>query len=189
MAEPSTISAVIKESGPFFDYLFTGKGRRSRINAVVKNALNAGGTFWIGTFMMMRFSDYARRLGYRATKRWEDRKRRILGSVTPYVGITGSVPQRGSFSKMIDSVSGAKVVSANTKTRSAKLVVTVPFGHPVSAVHAQYFKRIPQWEMKRVVEVVGEAIDAALINEPTSRPPVRGTTAKRSVTRSRKRAA
>lgn len=142
--------------------LFEAKTR----NELIRNALTAGGVFWLRAFLPKRFSQYAYRLGYRVSKKWKDQKERHLGVVVPYIG--GTPPGGGRVmptwsqrngEKMITAALNGANVKATATASVASLVFRVPFGHPLQADHAAWFRAMPSWEIQRVAEVTAKALD------------------------------
>lgn len=102
-------------------------------NRAVREALVAGGQLWLRVFAPLRFTPYARRLGY------------YLPKPEPFV-------RKG---EMRDSVLGSSSVAAVARGGASEIRIKVPYGHPLNARHADIFKTVPSWEVQRVADEVG----------------------------------
>jgi hypothetical protein len=181
------VKTELRLRGPLVDFLFKPAQR----NRVYKSAMIFGAGYWIGEFLPKRFSNYAERLGYKATAKWEIRKQRKLGFITPYVGLSSTGEQRLKFRPMMQTaLSGARVQATSSTTKGQKLAVIVPYGHPLRQFHHMIFRRVPYWEYERVAEKAAQALDYMIQNPTTVKGYSPGkTTAQRRSMGTRKRKA
>lgn len=134
-------------------------------NKAKKIALERGGKYWIAVWMMRRFSKYAYFLGHRNGRRWNNRKRRQLGTEPiPFYGLTppGGGPAAPGYSqingaKMKDAVRGAKVKAIGIAGRE-RLDILVPYGHPIRTEDSNAFKRLPQREVNLIAKEIGDEL-------------------------------
>lgn len=154
------IRATITSKGTILE-LFS---RRDQ-NSIVRTAMFEAGQMWRFTFLPLRFSNYAKRLGYGARSQWNELKRRraangsaISPQPTPFVfgGVKGQAVMRDT------ALAGARTVATATATRCVASI-KIPFGHPILPRFAEVFATIPENEadafLKVFVDTMDEIID------------------------------
>jgi hypothetical protein len=102
-------------------------------NQVVREALIAGGQTWIAIFLPLRFTPYAKRLGY------------------PYPSRQPFVDSGQMQAAVMDS---AKATATATNTGRAVILLAMTYGHPLNKDIAPAFRTIPGWEVERVARAV-----------------------------------
>lgn len=132
-------------------------------NLLVRVSLMRGGNMWIKVFLPMRFTDYARKLGYRASTYWEAYKQQLLGAVVPLIGIGGDYAKgkgEGSWPPgfMRDTATKGASIKASVTSTKAVIRIKIPFGHPVQPRTANIVTKVPPWELTRIAEDVGKAL-------------------------------
>lgn len=105
---------------------------RAERNRSMREALANGGRVWPAVFLPLRFTDYARRLGYRKTKE-------------PFV-VTGQMRDT--------AIAGTRVQGIAQGSR-LQIVIRVPYGHPLLARYSDVFRSLPPWEVQRIAIEVG----------------------------------
>jgi hypothetical protein len=136
----------------------------SEQNLLVKASLMRGGALWIKVFLPMRWTDYARKLGYRASMKWETFKQAVLGQVLPLVGVGGEYRGKGKGEGnwppgfMRDTATKGARVEAVSSGGRAVINIKIPFGHPVQPHTANIVTKVPPWELTRIAEEVGKSI-------------------------------
>ncbi len=158
------IRATIIANGPALA-LFSAKAR----NSIIRTALQHGGRYWLRTFLPKRFSDYAYRIGYNDSHSWAKAKQFLLGKSIPFIGFTPPGggkrdPKRKATNpeKMaVAAINGANVRSTAT-AKNARIVFTIPYGHPVRPETSAQFRTVPPWEVDRVAKVVAETMQRIL---------------------------
>jgi len=133
-------------------------------NTIVRNSLRRGGVFWLGFYLLKRFSSYAKQaLGYPAIKKgWAIKKARKTGQVVPFMGLTPV----GDPSKMVTAATtGGRSSAIATQTRG-EIRITVPFGHPLRPEFAAAFRTIPSGEIIEIAKEVEKALVAELAGNP-----------------------
>lgn len=154
---------------------------KPQANKARKIALTRGGDYWVAVWMMRRFSKYAYFLGHRSGRRWNNRKRRQLGTEPiPFYGLTppgGGPPAPGytqiNGAKMKDAVRGAKVKAVGIEGRE-HVDILVPYGHPIRTEDSKAFKMLPQREINLIAKEIGDELGRII----TSAGPVRATKSK-----------
>jgi hypothetical protein len=144
MSTTNALRAAIEFHGPKLA-LFTAAGR----NDLVREALLAAGNLWISVFLPLRFSDYARKLGYHVTAQTQQRKAK--GRQPPFVN-TGA---------MAESTGKAHVEATATKGLG-KAVIRIPLGHALQPQFLAVFRRLPPWEQVRLARVIHDTLAARL---------------------------
>jgi hypothetical protein len=133
-------------------------------NKMVRAALKAAGVHWLNVYLVRRFkSDYQRVFGYPAiTKRYAQRKAKLLGSVQPYQGFR----RIGDMSKMVNAaLTGARASAVATQTKGF-IRITVPYGHPIRPEYSQAFRNVPGGEIIALAATVGRALAAEIAGNP-----------------------
>lgn len=128
--------------------LFTQKGR----NDLLRDAMWAGGMYWRSEFLPMRFTDYAKRLGYKNTPQTLTKKIKA-NRMLPLVWT-------GDLKSMAD---GTKVEARASKS-NAVITIRIP-GPPYMNQQRMVYKilrTIPPWEIERIADNVAKALAANL---------------------------
>lgn len=166
------INSVFTLSGPC-QKLF-GPERKALINA----CLLEGGEYFKDTYIPMRFTDYAYRLGYRVTDRWKQEKRRVLQSkrALPYIGMTPAgggdagamvLPTHNGEKMSVAMARGCRVDVSGT-SRGGNIIIKTPYGHAILPPLAAAFNTVLPAEYQAVTRVVATALRAFLAY---ARPP------------------
>lgn len=163
-AAEGPIRAVLMAEGSALA-LFDARTR----NTMVRLALHAGGRMWLQVFLPKRFSEYAKRLGYRVSARWAKEKLFLLGNAVPFIGFTppGGGRQhprwkRTNPEKMsVAVINGANAKATATASR-AQLVFTIPYGHAVRPETSDALRTVPTWEVQRIAEEVASHLQRVL---------------------------
>ena len=142
-ARQGPIRAVLEAQGAALS-LFTQR----EANTAVREALEAGGDFWVRVFLPMRFSDYARKLGYRVKPTTAKAKALLSGRAVPFV-------QTGQLQQM--AIPGAWARATATGGLGT-IWIRIPRPHALRPEFAQVFTTVPTWEINRIAEVVETAL-------------------------------
>lgn len=150
----------------------------SEQNTAIRTALLAGGELFIDTYVMMRFSDYARKLGYGIASNWLSVKLQALGKAIPFVGLTppgggrsGGGHKATNPEKMIVAVMrGTRATATATSSDGGRhtISILIPFGHPLRPSDADIFTTVLPAEIDAVAERVRTVLEDILDKaEPT----------------------
>lgn len=138
-------------------------------NVIMRTALQAGGDFWIRTFLGKRLSAYAYRLSYRVSAKWKRTKEQWGGVATPFVGLTpvgGGHPvptwKQSNGQKLSEAIKGAYAKAKAQGLTKQVLEVRVPYGHAIPADKSAVFRTVPSWELNRFADVVGKTLASIL---------------------------
>jgi len=142
--------------------LFTAKDR----NTAIRASLQSGGEYWRAGFLPMRFSSYAANaLGYRVSQKWEKAKQRYLGEAIPFVGFGpsngGNPPtwSRGDNTVAMRDVALAQSrVEATATASRQRILIFIPFGHPVQDQTSVYFRVMPTFEVEAIAREVARTL-------------------------------
>ncbi len=153
----------------------------AQANRARKVAMTRGGNYWVAVWLMRRFSKYAYFLGYRASRKWSEKKQRQLGTeAIPYYGLTppGGGPAAPGYTqvngaKMKDAVRGATVSAVGISGRES-VTIRIPYGHPIPTDKAKSFRTLPQREIRLVAEEIGAEL-ARIISSATPIAPRKAT--------------
>lgn len=156
------IRAVLETERGRMAFIFEPRER----NAIVKAAMERAGRYWIAVWMMRRFTKYAYMLGYRASGKWNLRKKRDTGAeATPFWGLTphGGGPAAPGYSqhngaKMADAVRGASVSSVGIAGRES-LTIKIPYGHPIPSDKSAVFRKLPKHEVDAMAQEIADELD------------------------------
>lgn len=163
-AREGSIRAALVAEGPALA-LFNARTR----NTMVRASLHAGGRVWLQVFLPKRFSDYARRLGYRESAKWRKEKQFLLGQSVPFVGFTppgggkrhprwkGENPEKMA----VAAINGANVKATATAS-NAQVVITIPYGHAVRPETSDMLRNVPTWEVERIALEVAKHLQRIL---------------------------
>jgi hypothetical protein len=125
-------------------------------NAIIRVALKDGGDYFCKVFIPLRFTNYAKRLGYRVTNAYQQRKKQEGFGDLPFVR-TGDTRTQA-------------VASAHTETTATggasgkgRIKILVPIG-PIAYTSnlSQIFRSVPAYEIERIARVVGSSLDSLL---------------------------
>ncbi len=149
----------------------------AQANRARKIAMARGGNYWVAVWLMRRFSKYAYFLGYRASRKWSEKKQRQLGAeAIPYYGLTppGGGPAAPGYSqvngaKMKDAVRGATVSSVGISGRES-VTIRIPYGHPIPTDKAKAFRMLPQREIQLVAEEIGAELGRIISSSTAVKP-------------------
>jgi hypothetical protein len=128
---------------------------RAEQNTAIRTALLSAGNLWIEVFLEKRFSDYARKLGYDESAKWEATKIALAkGGV-----LTSKQPTPFVFSGQMKAtaLAGARATATATANRQA-ILIRVPYGHAVQPRAADVFRSVPPWEVLRLAEEVNASL-------------------------------
>jgi hypothetical protein len=145
------IRSVLRVQGAALKMMEEVEGKKAA-NDVVRGALQAGGDFWINVFLPMRFTDYAKRLGYYVTDKWNKLKDKITSQVIPLVYIGESR----------DAALGGAYATATAKGDGGRITIRVPTKHPLKAKEQAVIRRVPEWEIKRIAKEIEENLIESL---------------------------
>ncbi len=151
------IRAVLEAQGPALALLEQAEGA-SGSNDVIREALQAGGDLWVNVFLPMRFTEYAKRLGYVVQPGWAMRKQKLTGQALPLV-YTGNMREA--------AMQGAHA-DATAKKGGGTITIRIPIQHggggrqggSLQPKDQAVLRRIPDWEVTRV----GEEVERTLIS-------------------------
>ncbi len=128
--------------------------RTKEANDIVRAALQSGGDLWVNIFLPMRFSDYAKQLGYRVNSKYAQKKQKVLGHNVPLVGIGGTAG--AADSTLVASKSAH--ATATAKGGGGVITIRIPTGHALQAKDQAVFRQIPAHEVKRIAEEVEKTL-------------------------------
>ncbi len=146
---PGPIRAVIELQGKAL-MLF----RQREANDIVRAALQAGGDIWVQVFLPLRFTDYAKQLGYRIRSDYDTWKKKHLGQSVPLVGIGGLA---GASDSTLVATQNAHA-EATAKGSSGVITIRIPTGHALQAKDQAVFRQIPAHEVARIAEEVEKTL-------------------------------
>jgi len=143
-AEAAPIRVAI-EAWDFALCLFS----QSERNLIVRSALYDGGEYWRTVFLPLRFSPYAKTLGYAVTKKWE-LKKGGPGTAIPLVW-TGDLHDI--------AVQGAHV-EARADASTAAIIIRIPVPRYANQQPMVYkvLRSIPAIEVERIAAIVLKSI-------------------------------
>lgn len=144
-------------------------------NLAVRTSLQSGGDFWLVNFLPMRFSKYAAQaLGYRVSQKWEKAKMRWLGEAIPFVGFTpvngGNPPtwsEGNNTAKMRDVALSQARAEAIATSKTQRISLFIPFGHPVQSQTSVYFRIMPAWEVQAIAREVARTLASIIASGVT----------------------
>lgn len=120
-------------------------------NAIIRDALWQGGEFWRTVFLPMRFTDYAKKLGYKVTKRWESIKNKNNASA-PLVW-------RGVLQRVATNQARTEARATSSNQYVQVRIPTPSYANQQPTVY-KTLHTLPSWEVDRVAEVIGKAFVA-----------------------------
>jgi hypothetical protein len=109
-------------------------------NQIVREALISGGQMWLTVFMPLRFTPYAKRLGY------------PFKTAHPFI-------DTGNMQRSV--MASAKATATATSTGRAVILLSMTYGHPVRTDIAPAFRTVPGWEVERVAQAVASYLIGA----------------------------
>lgn len=156
------IRAVLETERGRMSFIFEPRERRR----IMEAAMGRGGKYWIAVWMMKRFTKYAYFLGHRNGRRWNNIKRKQLGTEPmPFYGLTppGGGPAAPGYSqingmKMKDAVRAATVKASGINGREYFLI-KVPYGHPIRTEDSKAFRKLPQREVDLIAKEIGAELE------------------------------
>ena len=136
--------------------LFTQKQQ----NTIIRVALEDGGAYFVKVFVPLRFSNYARLLGYHPSNRYLRTKQAEGFGNVPFV-------RTGEWR----TAAAGAYATATAKKTSGKIEIKIPQPHPVTPVTSAQFRSVLPKEFERIALQVGKALVALLADrtETTNR--------------------
>lgn len=153
------IRAVITAQGAALNILEQAEGK-SGVNDVIRESLQAGGDLWVNVFLPMRFTEYAKRLGYSVQPGWATHKQKLTGQALPLVYLGGMREK---------ALSGAHADATSSKG-GGQIRIRIPIQHggagrqggSLQPKDQAVLRRIPDWEISRVAQEVQKTLIALL---------------------------
>ncbi len=130
--------------------------RQKEANDLVRAALQSGGDLWVNVFLPMRFSDYAKQLGYHINQggKYYTWKKAHLIPPIPLVGIGGAAAA-GNSTLIASQKAHAEATSKGT---GGVITIRIPTGHALQAKDQAVFRQIPAHEVKRIAQEVDKTL-------------------------------
>ncbi len=155
------IRAILEAQGPALAILEQAEGKAGA-NDVIRQALQAGGDLWVNVFLPMRFTEYAKRLGYQVKPGWIAMKQRLTGQALPLV-YTGSMRENALAKAHADAVA---------KKGGGTITIRIPVDHggtdkqsgSLQPKENAVLRRVPESEVTRIAQQV-ERVLIATLNE------------------------
>lgn len=129
-------------------------------NAIVRVALQDGGEYFLRVFVPLRFSNYAKKLGYRPSPGYVAKKIRQGQGDVPFVA-------SGAWR----DATGASRCEATATKAKGRITLRIPQPHPITPVTSAQFRTVLPDEIERVARQVGNTLTSLLAErtETTSR--------------------
>jgi hypothetical protein len=129
---------------------------KRQANAIIRTALNDGGDYFCRVFIPLRFTNYAKTLGYRVTSEYAQRKKSDGFGTVPFVR-TGDTRDKAT------AQAHTEVTASGGATGKGRIKILVPIG-PIAftASLSQIFRSVPASEVERLARVVGASLDGLL---------------------------
>jgi hypothetical protein len=143
---PGPIRATIELSGAALS-LFTIKDKKE----IFMSVMQAVGDDWIAKALPKRFTNYARTLGYRVSKRWMDKKRKY-GEPLPFVW----------EGDMRESVLTKSKAQPGGTSKNPYVTIRMPYTHGIKKMYVPVMRSLPAHEMKTLAKVAAVALQAAM---------------------------
>lgn len=130
--------------------------QKRQANAIIRAALQDGGDYFCRVFIPLRFTNYAKKLGYRVTSEYADRKKKEGFGAIPFVR-TGDTRDKAVAQAHTD------ITASGGATGKGRIKVLVPIG-PIAFTPnlTQIFRSVPAYEIERIARVVGASLDSLL---------------------------
>jgi hypothetical protein len=124
-------------------------------NAITRDAMWQGGEYYRVTFVPLKFTNYARKLGYHASEKYVARKRRMFGAELPLV-YTDQQTHNGLRSQVL----GGSRSEARATRKDCYVLVRMPGPSYMNQQRTVYkvLRGVLPAEVERVAKVVGQAL-------------------------------
>lgn len=123
-------------------------------NTIVRVAGEDGGNYFVRVFIPLRFTNYARKLGYSPSTGYQRQKQAAGYGDTPWV-------RTGAWRT---AATGGARADVTAKRLGCLIKIRVPYTHrhPVTPTTSAQFRSVLPEEMERIARQVGNSLDALL---------------------------